>query len=50
MSTCSTFSFETVRLAQTGAKVLAAANAVVSVLAGLGAAILGDALARGVFG
>lgn len=40
LSTYSTFSFETVRLAGTGAKLLAAANAVGSVLAGLTIAFL----------
>jgi CrcB protein len=45
LSTYSTFSFETVRLAETGARLLAAANVVVSVVAGLAAAFLGGALA-----
>jgi CrcB protein len=46
LSTYSTFSYETLRLAQTGAKFFAAANAIVSVLAGLAAALLGSALAH----
>lgn len=45
LSTYSAFSFETVRLAGTGAKTLAAANVIVSVTAGLVAAFLGSALA-----
>ncbi|WP_255949938.1 fluoride efflux transporter CrcB [Streptomyces odontomachi] len=45
LSTYSTFSFETVRLAETGARLFAAANALVSVVAGLAAAYLGGALA-----
>jgi fluoride exporter len=40
LSTYSTFSFETIRLTATGAKLLAAANAIGSVLAGLTAAYL----------
>jgi fluoride exporter len=49
LSTYSTFSFETVRLAGTGAGFPAAANAIFSVLAGLAAAFLGSGLARAVF-
>ncbi|MEU6674167.1 CrcB family protein [Streptomyces sp. NPDC046925] len=45
LSTYSTFSFESLRLAETGAKYLAAVNAFVSVSAGLGAAYLAAALA-----
>ncbi|MER8223834.1 fluoride efflux transporter CrcB [Streptomyces sp. NPDC094143] len=41
LSTYSTFSFETVRLAETGAKPSAAVNVVLSVVAGLAAAFLG---------
>ncbi len=46
LSTYSTFSYETVRLAQDGARLLAAANIVFSVLAAVGAAVIGVALAR----
>ncbi|GAB2621887.1 putative fluoride ion transporter CrcB 2 [Paractinoplanes abujensis] len=44
LSTYSTFSYETVHLARTGAKVLALTNAIVSVVAGLIAAVAGQAL------
>lgn len=50
LSTYSTFSFETLRLAETGAKYFAAASAVVSVVAGLGTASVGVALGRTLFG
>ncbi len=46
LSTYSTFSYETVRLAQDGARLLAAANIVFSVLASVGAAVIGITLAR----
>ncbi|GLX50267.1 putative fluoride ion transporter CrcB 2 [Streptomyces hygroscopicus subsp. hygroscopicus] len=46
LSTYSTFSYETLRLAEDGARLLAAANVVASVVAGLGAAFLGTALAQ----
>ncbi|MFH8410157.1 fluoride efflux transporter CrcB [Streptomyces sp. NPDC018019] len=46
LTTYSTFSYETLRLAEDGAKFYAAANAVVSVIAGLGAAFMGVALAE----
>jgi CrcB protein len=49
LSTYSTFSFETLRLLETGAKFFAAANVVVSVVAGLGAALLGGAVAQAIF-
>lgn len=45
LTTYSTFSYETLRLAGTGARGYAAANAVASVAAGLGAAFAGAALA-----
>lgn len=45
LTTYSTFSYETVRLAETGARFLAAANVVVGVVAGLGAALTGAGLA-----
>ncbi|WP_448626308.1 fluoride efflux transporter CrcB [Geodermatophilus sp. URMC 64] len=41
MSTYSTFSYETLRLLETRAPVSAVANVVVSLVAGLGAAVLG---------
>ncbi|ELP63576.1 fluoride efflux transporter CrcB [Streptomyces turgidiscabies] len=41
LTTYSTFSYETLRLAEDGAGLLAAANVMVSVLAGLGAAFAG---------
>jgi CrcB protein len=46
LSTYSTFSFETLRLAETSSKFFAAANAIVSVIAGLGTAYLCTALAQ----
>lgn len=46
LTTYSTFSYETLRLARHGARFQAAANVVASVLAGLGAAFAGAALAR----
>lgn len=49
LSTYSTFSFETLRLAETGAKYFAAANALVSLVAGLGTAFLGIALGQSLF-
>lgn len=48
LTTYSTFSYETVRLAESGARLLAAANVAASVLAGLGAAWLGMTLAQAV--
>ncbi|MFJ8942761.1 fluoride efflux transporter CrcB [Streptomyces sp. NPDC102395] len=49
LTTYSTFSYETLRLAETGARAFAAANVVASVVAGLGAAFVGVALARAVW-
>lgn len=49
LTTYSTFSYETLRLAETGARFSAAANVVASVLAGLGAVFAGLALARVLF-
>ncbi|TWV53928.1 fluoride efflux transporter CrcB [Streptomyces misionensis] len=46
LTTYSTFSYETLRLAETGARFFAAANVVASVVAGLGAAFTGAALAQ----
>jgi fluoride exporter len=45
LTTYSTFSYETLRLTETGARFYAAANVVASVVAGLGAAFAGVALA-----
>ncbi|CAL9348551.1 Putative fluoride ion transporter CrcB [Streptomyces sp. enrichment culture] len=50
LTTYSTFSYETLRLAETGARRHAAVNAVASVAAGLGAACAGVALAEAVWG
>jgi len=50
LSTYSTFSFETLRLAETGSRYFAFANAAVSVVAGLGTALLATALATALFG
>ncbi|GGV22282.1 fluoride efflux transporter CrcB [Streptomyces spectabilis] len=50
LTTYSTFSYETLRLAETGTRFLAAASAVASVVAGLGAAVTGAALARALWG
>ncbi|WP_017580279.1 fluoride efflux transporter CrcB [Nocardiopsis valliformis] len=41
LTTFSTFSYETLRLAESGARVYALVNIAVTVLAGLGAAVLG---------
>jgi CrcB protein len=46
LTTYSTFSYETLRLAQAGARFFAAVNVVASVLVGLGAIVIGTALAR----
>ncbi|MEU2724715.1 fluoride efflux transporter CrcB [Streptomyces smyrnaeus] len=46
LTTYSTFSYETMRFAETGAKVFAAANVIAGVVAGLSAAFIGVALAR----
>ncbi|TYB66803.1 fluoride efflux transporter CrcB [Nonomuraea sp. PA05] len=48
LTTYSTLGYETVRLMEKGARFQAAANAVVSVVAGLGAAYCGAALAQAV--
>ncbi|MFE2040223.1 fluoride efflux transporter CrcB [Streptomyces sp. NPDC059477] len=46
LTTYSTFSYETMRLAEEGARFFAAANVVASVVAGLGAAFVGAAVAN----
>ncbi|WP_141203405.1 fluoride efflux transporter CrcB [Streptomyces griseorubiginosus] len=46
LTTYSTFSYETLRLAETGARFYAAANVTASLVAGLGAAFAGVALAQ----
>ncbi|BDM74016.1 putative fluoride ion transporter CrcB 2 (plasmid) [Streptomyces nigrescens] len=50
LTTYSTFSYETLRLAEDGARFFALANVVASVVAGLGAAFAGAALAQAVWG
>jgi fluoride exporter len=49
MTTYSTFSYETLRLAQNGARFLAATNVIASVLAGLGAVFIGTAVAQAIW-
>ena len=44
LTTYSTFGYETVRLAETGARFYAVMNVVLSLGAGLGAALLGSAV------
>jgi CrcB protein len=48
LTTYSTFSFETLRLAQTGARFYAAMNVVASIVAGFGAASVGLVIAQAV--
>jgi CrcB protein len=48
LTTYSTFSFETLRLAQTGARFAATMNVIVSIVAGFGAASLGLVIAQAV--
>ncbi|MEV0148351.1 MULTISPECIES: fluoride efflux transporter CrcB [unclassified Nonomuraea] len=50
LTTYSTFSYETLRLAETGARLLAAANVVASVVAGLGAVYIGLVIAQAALG
>ncbi|MFE9931839.1 fluoride efflux transporter CrcB [Streptomyces sp. NPDC005533] len=50
LSTYSTFSYETLRLAERGHRFLAGANVVMSVLVGLGAVHLGSQVAEQLFG
>ncbi|AIA01380.1 fluoride efflux transporter CrcB [Streptomyces noursei] len=49
LTTYSTFSYETLRLSEDGAGFLAAANVVGSIVAGLGAAFVGAALAQAIW-
>ena len=48
LTTYSTFSFETLKLARSGERLLAGANAIGSVLAGLGAAYVGLLIAQAI--
>ncbi|MFJ2743239.1 fluoride efflux transporter CrcB [Streptomyces sp. NPDC087440] len=50
LTTYSTFSYETLRLAETGQRLLAGANVAVSVLVALGGVTAGVALGRGLGG
>lgn len=50
LTTYSTFSYETLRLAEDGARFFAAANVVASLVAGLGAVFTGAALAQALWG
>ncbi|WP_433257477.1 fluoride efflux transporter CrcB [Streptosporangium sp. CA-135522] len=50
LTTYSTFSYETLRLAETGALFFAVANVIASVVAGLGAVFVGLAIAQAAFG
>lgn len=50
LTTYSTFSYETLRLAENGARFFAAANVLASVVAGVGAAFTGAALAQALWG
>jgi fluoride exporter len=50
LTTYSTFSYETLRLAETGALLFAAANVIASIVTGLGAVFVGLVLAQTIFG
>jgi CrcB protein len=49
LTTYSTFGYETIRLVETGARALAALNALASVIAALGAAVVGAAIAQAIW-
>lgn len=49
LTTYSTFSYETLRLLEGDARFLAAANAIASIVAGLGAAFLGVAISQSIW-
>jgi fluoride exporter len=49
LSTYSTFSWETLQLAEAGSRFHAAANVIISILAGLGSVFVGMAVAQAVF-
>lgn len=49
LTTYSTFSYETLRLTQAGARFFAAVNVVANVIAGLGAVVIGTALAQAIW-
>ncbi|MET9252750.1 fluoride efflux transporter CrcB [Streptomyces sp. NPDC003717] len=49
LTTYSTFSYETLRLAESGARFFAAANVVASVVAGLGAVFVGVSVAEAIW-
>jgi CrcB protein len=49
LTTYSTFSYETLRLTETGARLLALANVIASVAVGLGAVFLGVAIAKAIW-
>ena len=49
LTTYSTFSYETLRLAETGSRFLAAANVLASVVAGLAAALVGTAVGEAIW-
>ncbi|MFE2443213.1 fluoride efflux transporter CrcB [Stenotrophomonas sp. NPDC087984] len=50
LTTYSTFSYETLRLTEEGARLFAVANVVLSLVAGVGAAFAGVALAHAIWG
>ena len=50
LTTYSTFSYESLRLAQTGARLYAAANVVASIVAGLAAVLVGRVIGSHFFG
>lgn len=50
LTTYSTFSYETLRLTEDGARFFAAVNVTASIVAGLGAAFTGAALAQAIWG